>query len=93
MIQLLSESVEVQFFVRTSHSAPVFHIHDGARGAVYKLGKVLLRPALFLQLAFDFPTQGMKIKIFFILVHFYITSISFYISGEHMRTKYNFIFR
>ncbi|MDE6875201.1 MAG: hypothetical protein K2P87_12175 [Lachnospiraceae bacterium] len=73
--------------------APVFHIHDGARGAVYKLGKILLRLALFFPFTFDFPAQGMRIKIFFILVHFYITSISFYISGEYMRTKYNFIFR
>ena len=68
-------------------------IHDGARGTVYKLGQILLRPAFFFPLTFDFPAQGVKIKIFFVLVHSYITPTSFYILGADIRTKHNFIFK
>jgi hypothetical protein len=35
--------------------ASVLHIHDGARCPVKKLGQILLRPALILPFAFDFP--------------------------------------
>lgn len=48
---------------------------------VYKLSQILLRPDFFFPLTFDFPAQGVKIKIFFVLVHSYITPTSFYISG------------
>lgn len=72
--------------------APIFNIHDGARGEVYKLGQVLLRPAFGFPSALDFCTQGAAVQAFFILVHSHITPISFYISGVNMRTKYNFIF-
>ena len=68
--------------------ALIFHIHDGARGMGYKLGQILLRPAFFFPLTFDFLTQGMKINIFFVLVH---PLTSFYISRANMRTKHNFI--
>lgn len=53
--------------------APVFNIHDGARGAIHKLSHILLRPALGLSLALDLPAQGMKVKPFVKLVHFHIT--------------------
>jgi len=35
--------------------APVFDVHDGTRGTVYKLGEVFLRPTLFFPLALNFP--------------------------------------
>ncbi len=38
--------------------APVLNIHDGARGEVYKLGQVLLRPAFGSSSALDFLAQG-----------------------------------
>ena len=71
--------------------APVLNIHDGARGEVYKLGQVLLRPAFGFSSALDFLAQGMTVQAFFILVHSHITPILFYISGWNMRTKYNFM--
>ena len=61
--------------------APVLNIHDGARGEVYKLGQVLLRPAFGFSSALDFLAQGMTVQAFFILVHSHITPILFYISG------------
>lgn len=73
--------------------APVFKIHDGTRGTVYKLCKVFLRPAFRLSLALDLPAQGMKIKPSDVLVHSHITPILFYISGVIMRTKHNFTFK
>lgn len=72
--------------------APVFNIHNGARGTVYKLGEVFLCSTLFLSLALDLPAQGVKVKPSGVLVHSHITPNSFYISGENMRTKLNFIF-
>lgn len=72
--------------------ALVLNIHDGARGEVYKLGQMLLRPAFGLASALYFFAQGMTVQAFFILVHSHITPILFYISGAGMRTKYNFIF-
>lgn len=66
---------------------------ENDRRTVYKLGQILLRPAFFFPLTFDFPAQGVKIKIFFVLVHSYITPTSFYILGAHIRTKHNFIFK
>ena len=36
--------------------------------------------------------QGATIQALFVLVHFRITPILFYISGANMRTKQNFIF-
>ena len=71
---------------------PVFNIHDGTGGEVYKLGQMLLRPAFGLASALDFFAQGTTIQAFFMLVHSHITPILFYISGVNMRTKYNFIF-
>ena len=62
-------------------------IHDGARGEVYKLGQVLLRPAFSFSSALDFLAQGMTVQALFVLVHFHITPILFYISGRNMRTK------
>ena len=53
--------------------APVLNIHDGARGTVYKLGQIVLRPALFFSFALDLPTQGVEVKALVILVHFHIT--------------------
>lgn len=53
--------------------APVFNIHDRARGAVYKLGQIFLRPALGLTFALNLPAQGMEVKLFVILVHSHIT--------------------
>ncbi len=38
--------------------APVLNIHDGARGEVYKLGQVLLRPAFGFSSAPGFLAQG-----------------------------------
>ena len=67
--------------------APVLNIHDGARGEVYKLGQVLLRPAFSFSSALDFLAQGMTVQALFVLVHFHITPILFYISGRNMRTK------
>ena len=67
--------------------APIFNIHDGARGEVYKLGQVLLRPAFSFSSALDFLAQGMTVQALFVLVHFHITPILFYISGRNMRTK------
>ena len=67
--------------------APVLNIHDGARGEVYELGQMLLRPAFGLASALDFFAQGATIQAFFILVHSHITPILFYISGTNMRTK------
>ena len=52
---------------------PDLHIHDGARGAIHKLGQVFLRTALFFPFAFDLMAQGVKIKVFVILVHSHIT--------------------
>ena len=57
--------------------ATVLDIHDGARGAVYKLGQVFLRPAFFLPFALDLTAQGVKIKVFVILVHSHITLYHF----------------
>ena len=79
--------------VETGVLAPVLNIHDGARGEVYKLGQVLLRPAFGFSSALDFLAQGMTVQAFFILVHSHITPILFYISGWNMRTKHNFIFK
>ena len=45
----------------------------GARGEVYKLGQVLLRPAFGFASALDFLAQGMTVQAFFMLVHSYIT--------------------
>ena len=53
--------------------APVFNIHDGARGAIHKLGQILLRPALGLSLALDLPAQGVEVEPLVILVHSHIT--------------------
>lgn len=61
--------------------APVLNVHDGARGAIHKLGKIFLRPAFGFSLVFNLPTQGVEVKAFVILVHSHITPISFYISG------------
>ena len=72
--------------------APIFNIHDGAGGEVYKLGQMLLRPAFGLASALDFFAQGATVQAFFILVHSHITPILFYISGWNMRTKRYFIF-
>ena len=52
---------------------PIFDIHDGARGAIHKLGKVVLRPAFGLSFALDLPTQGVEVKVLVILVHSHIT--------------------
>jgi len=71
----------------------VLDVHDGAWGKVYKLGQMLLRPPLSFTLAFDFPAQGVAVQALFMLVHFHITPILFYISGADMKTKYNFIFK
>ena len=60
----------------------VFKIHDRARGAVYKLCEVFLCPAFGFSFALDFPAQRVKIKFSFILVHFHLTPILFYISGD-----------
>ena len=49
--------------------APVLNIHDGARGEVYKLGQMLLRPAFGFSSALDFLAQGMTVQALFI---FYI---------------------
>ena len=35
--------------------APVLHIHNGARGTVYKLCKIFLRPTFCLSFALDLP--------------------------------------
>ena len=67
--------------------ALIFHIHDGARGEVYKLGQMLLRPAFGLTSALDFFSQGATVQALFVLVHFHITPTLFYISGANMRTK------
>ena len=67
--------------VETGVLAPVLNIHDGARGEVYKLGQVLLRPAFGFSSALDFFAQGMTVQAFFILVHSHIIPILFYISG------------
>lgn len=53
--------------------APVFNIHNGSRSAIYKLGQIFLRPTFPFSFSLNFPTQGVKIKPFIILVHFYIT--------------------
>jgi len=52
-----------------------------------KLGQVLLRPAFSFSSALDFLAQGMTVQALFVLVHFHITPILFYISGRNMRTK------
>ena len=52
---------------------PVPDIHDGAWGTIHKLGQVFLRPALFLSLVLDLTAQGVKIKVFVVLVHSHIT--------------------
>lgn len=57
----------------------------GARGEVYRLGQVLLRPAFGFASALDFLAQGMTVQAFFMLVHSYITPTLFYISGVDMR--------
>ena len=61
--------------------APVLNIHDGARGEVYKLGQVLLRPAFGFSSALDFFAQGMSVQAFFILVHSHITLYYFTFRG------------
>ena len=71
---------------------PVFKIHDGARGTVYKLCKVFLRPTFRLSFALDFPAQSVEVKPSGVLVHSHITPILFYISGLTMRTKHSFMF-
>ena len=53
--------------------ALVFHIHDGARSALHKLGQILLCPAFGFPLPLDFPAQDMKTQPSCILVHFHIT--------------------
>lgn len=73
--------------------APVFNIHDGTRGTVYKLGQVFLCPAFGLPFPLDLPSEGVKIKVLVVLVHSHITRILFYISGAVMRTKHDFMFR
>ena len=72
--------------------APVFNIHDGTGGEVYKLGQMLLRPAFGLASALYFFAQGATVQALFIMVQFNNTPILFYISGVDMRTKHNFIF-
>ena len=62
--------------------APVLYVHDGTRCAVYKLCQVFLCPALCLSFALDFLAQRMEVKLSCVLVHFYLTPILFYISGE-----------
>ncbi len=59
---------------------------------VYKLSQILLRPDFFFPLTFDLPAQGVKIKIFFVLVHSYITPTSFYISGVKYENEVQFYF-
>lgn len=58
---------------------------------VYQLGKVFLCPTFCLTSLFYRHTYWLEIKFSFVLVHFNITSISFYISCGDMRTKDNFI--
>ncbi len=56
----------------------------GARGEVYKLGQVLLRPAFGFASALDFLAQGMTVQAFFMLVHSYITPhIILYFGGRY----------
>ena len=62
--------------------APVFDIHDGTRSTVYKLCEVFLCPALCLSFSLDLFAKSMKIKPSVVLVHFHLTPILFYISGE-----------
>jgi 5,10-methenyltetrahydromethanopterin hydrogenase len=71
--------------VEDSVMAPVLDIHDGARGEVYKLGQMFLRPVFGLASALNFFAQGATIQAFFVLVHSHITPILF--SGANMRTK------
>ena len=63
---------------------PVFDIHDGTRSTVNKLCEVLLCPALCLSFTLDLFAQSMEVKPSVILVHFYLTPILFYISGENI---------
>ena len=60
----------------------IFYVHDRARSTIYKLREILLCPALSRSFSFDFPPQSVKIKPSFVLVHFSITPILFYISGD-----------
>jgi len=62
--------------------APVLYVHDGTRSTVYKLCEVFLRPALCLSFSLDLFAQRMEVEPFCVLVHFYITPILFYISGD-----------
>ena len=69
-----------------------FYARDTSRkiksgSEVYKLGQMLLRPAFGLAPTFDFFAQGAAIQALFVLVHYHITPILFYISGVNMRTK------
>ena len=61
--------------------APVFDIHDRARGKVYKLRQIFLCSSLCFSLAFDLPAQRVGIKMPCVLVHLYLTPALFYISG------------
>lgn len=72
--------------------APILNIHDGTRGTVNELCKVFLRPTFRLSFVLNLPAQSVEVKPSFILVHFHITHILFYISGLIMRTKLNFMF-
>ena len=64
--------------------APVLYVHNGTRCAVYKLRQMLLRPALCLSFALDLLTQRMEVKPSCVLVHLFLTSTLFYISGKNI---------
>ena len=61
---------------------PVLYVYNGTGSTVYKLCKVFLCPAFGFSFALDFLSQSVKIKSPCVLVHFNITPILFYISGD-----------
>lgn len=69
----LQQGDELIESIKAGVLAPILDIHDGARGAVHKLGQVFLCPAFLLPLALDLTAQGVKIKVFVVLVHSHIT--------------------
>ena len=48
-------------------------INDRAWGAIHKLSQVFLCPAFCFPFSFDFTAQGVKVKMFVVLVHSHIT--------------------